>query len=367
MEDIVDSIYEAALLPEKWDATLTAINKKVGTYGGLIFTQSDVGRAVIATPGADELFRKFLEGGWDKANSRMERANKLDHAGFLCDLDVFEESELANEPLYRDFFYPLGLGWSVGTHIATPNGDMLAASFDGKLKDGPVPREKIAWLDSIRPHLARSLSMMARMQIAAASKVADGLGAFGLPACVVNSVGKILAANNLMEPMIPSVVVDRRERIALRSASADALLKEALSRSPNRDGWGEVMSIPVPASEDQSACVVHLLPICGNGRDLMPRGIFVLAVSNLATSALPDASLLKGLFDLTPTEAKVARLLALGTATDDICGVAKISMNTLKSHLKAIYAKTGTRHQSQLVRLLSGAPMPRQDPGNLSR
>ncbi|PKR89019.1 hypothetical protein CXZ10_13000 [Pleomorphomonas diazotrophica] len=355
---IIDKLYEAALIPEKWNDLLVTINREVGTFAGVIFTQSEIGRAFIATPEAEEIFQKFIEGGWDKKNSRMERANKLDHAGFLCDLDVFKESELASEPLYRDFLYPHGLGWSVGTHIAVPNGDVLAASFDGKLRDGPIPREKIAWLDAIRPHLARALSMMARLQIATIARIADGLGAFGLPACVVNASGKLLSANSLMEPLIPSVLVDSRARIALRNPGGDALLKQVLGREPTRDGWSDVMSIPVPATEDQPACVVHLLPIRGNGRDLLPRGIFILAVSILASSALPDASLLRGLFDLTPMEAKVARLVALGTSTEEICRLSRISRNTLKSHLKAIYAKTGTDHQAYLVRLLSGAPMP---------
>ncbi|MDM9623033.1 hypothetical protein A6U87_07290 [Rhizobium sp. AC44/96] len=358
MNDIVDSLYEAALIPEKWDATLTAINSQVGTFGGLIFTQSDIGRAVIATPGAEEIFQKFVEGGWDKRNSRMERANKREHAGFLCDLDVFDINELAIDPLYRDFLYPLGLGWSVGTHIAAPNGDMLAASFDGKYADGPISRQKVDWLDGIRPHLARSLSMMARIHIATAAKVSDALGTFGLPACVVNAAGKMLSANALMHPLIPAVVVDSRERITLRNPGADTLLQPILSRDPRRDGWSEVMSIPVAATEDHDACVVHLLPIRGDGRDLMPQGIFVLAVSNLATSTIPDASLLRGLFDLTAAEANVARLLALGNPTDEICALARISKNTLKSHLKSIFVKTGTSHKAQLVRLLSGTPMP---------
>lgn len=120
--DIIDSIYEAALIPERWDDVVVAINDVVGTRGGVIFAQSDIGASFIATPEAQGYFQRFVDEGWDRLNTRRERADRLSHAGFLSDLDVFEEHELAEEPLYRDFLYPAGLGWSVGTHITTPEG-----------------------------------------------------------------------------------------------------------------------------------------------------------------------------------------------------------------------------------------------------
>lgn len=356
--DIIDRIYEAALVPEKWESVLVSINDIVGTRGGVIFAQSEVGATFVATPAAIEIFQRFADEGWDRHNTRRERADRLDHAGFVTDLDVFEAHEFLHEPLYRDFLYPLGLGWSVGTHITTPDGDRIAASFDGDFEAGPISREKTDWLDSIRPHLARSLSIAGRLKMAEASKVADGLGVFGLPACVVNSSGKMFAANALMHLLIPSVVMDGRERVKLRQASSDRLLQKTLVQLNAKRSEARVMSIPVPAFGEGAASVVHVVPVRGHGRDIMPGGLFVLVVSRLASSTVPGTSLLRGLFDLTPSEAKVARLAATGAAPKDISVLCGISPNTVKTHLKSIYAKTGTEYHGALVRLLSGAIMP---------
>lgn len=355
MLDVVDKIYEAALIPEKWESVLIDVNEVVGTRGGVIFAQSEVGMTCVATPAAADIFRRFAEEGWDKYNTRRQRADRLDHAGFVTDLDVFQPHEFANEPLYRDFLYPLGLGWSVGTHIVTPDGDKIAASFDGDFDAGPISRAKADWLDSIRPHLARALSLAGRLKIATASRIADGLGAFGLPACVVNSQGRMLAANALMQRMIPSKIMDSRERIKLRHMPSDRLLQNALVQLALRPADAGVLSIPVPASEEEAASVVNIVPVRGMGRDVLPGGLFLLTISTLASSAIPGVSLLRGLFDLTPSEAKVARFAAGGVAPKDISALAGVSPNTVKTHLKSIYAKTGVEHHGALVRLLSGA------------
>ena len=360
-DGIIDRIYEAALIPEMWEDVLTDMNDVVGTKGATVFTHSQTGSTFIATPAAADYSRQYFDDNFSRVNSRIGRGRRLDHAGFLTDLEVYDESELSDEPLYRDYLYPAGLGWFVGTLIDTPDGDELVVSFDGSFADGPIPRAKAEWLDTLRPHLARALSMTARVKLAMAVKVAEGLGVFGLPACVVNPQGRMLAANDVMHTLIPSMIMDRQQGVTLRHGPSDDLLRRTLRNTTWKDGTADVMSLPVPASDDHPASVVHVIPVCGNGRDLIPGGLFVLAISRLSSAPLPTVSLLKGLFDLTPAEAKVARLAAGGIAPRDIGGHVNISTNTVKVHLKSIYAKTGVNHHAELVRLLSGGHMPDKD------
>ncbi len=52
-------------------------------------------------------------------------------------------------------------------------------------------------------------------------------------------------------------------------------------------------------------------------------------------------------------EAKVGVGVSRGLSGKEICRELNISYNTLKTHLKHIYAKTHTRHQTDLVRILA--------------
>lgn len=274
-------------------------------------------------------------------------------------MDVYAEHELADDPFYRDFLYPNGLGWAAGTHILVPNGDKASINFERPLSEGPISREVIAELNLLRPHLARSLALTARLKQRTLATVTDTLASFGIPACVVNGQRRLKAANELFERFIPSVLLDRRDRVALSLPPSDALLAQALQQS-GRAAEGATGSIPLPATDDGPASVLHVLPICGAARDLFSGGLFILAITQLASGAAPDLSLLRGLFDLTPAEARVARLITRGMLTTQIGTELNVSINTVKAHLKSVFAKTGATHQAALVSLLSGLHVPVQ-------
>lgn len=53
-----------------------------------------------------------------------------------------------------------------------------------------------------------------------------------------------------------------------------------------------------------------------------------------------------------PTETSVAMLLADGLTTDEVAQALGIRLNTVRVHLRGIFAKTGVDWQSALVRLL---------------
>ncbi|HMN81877.1 MAG TPA: hypothetical protein PKA20_18405 [Burkholderiaceae bacterium] len=67
-----------------------------------------------------------------------------------------------------------------------------------------------------------------------------------------------------------------------------------------------------------------------------------------------DARMLEELFEMTPAEARVACALVRGLSprqTAELCGVA---LGTVRTQLKAVFSKTRTRRQAELVRLLIG-------------
>lgn len=65
--------------------------------------------------------------------------------------------------------------------------------------------------------------------------------------------------------------------------------------------------------------------------------------------AAPD---LEQLFDLSPAEARLAQLLADGLSMEEAALQLGVSRNTVRSQLQAVFAKTGTNRQGDLVRLL---------------
>jgi DNA-binding CsgD family transcriptional regulator len=70
---------------------------------------------------------------------------------------------------------------------------------------------------------------------------------------------------------------------------------------------------------------------------------------------MPSEAQLRSLFGLTPAEARVACLLVVETV-EEVAASLGVSVATVRSHVQKLLAKTGTRRQSELVRLLVSGP-----------
>ena len=63
---------------------------------------------------------------------------------------------------------------------------------------------------------------------------------------------------------------------------------------------------------------------------------------------------LKQHFELTPAEARLAKLIAEGERLDSIADRLGISVHTARTHLKRVFEKTGVERQAELVQLMFG-------------
>jgi DNA-binding CsgD family transcriptional regulator len=79
----------------------------------------------------------------------------------------------------------------------------------------------------------------------------------------------------------------------------------------------------------------------------------MVVVIDPESSTAPPIKALKALHGMTEAEARLTCGLLNGTRVEDYAEHAGISMNTARTHLKAIFAKTETTRQAELVRLLS--------------
>jgi len=77
--------------------------------------------------------------------------------------------------------------------------------------------------------------------------------------------------------------------------------------------------------------------------------------------AEPDPALVAEAFELTPAEARVAAQLARGLSAVEIAAARGVSTQTIRAQIQAVFEKTGTKRQSDLIRLLVEMPGPDVD------
>jgi DNA-binding CsgD family transcriptional regulator len=98
------------------------------------------------------------------------------------------------------------------------------------------------------------------------------------------------------------------------------------------------------------ACVFPLKPghaVCG----LASVSQAVLFVDDPNQDAIPG-DLISRAFQLTPAEARLAVHLTSGSTLSDAADVLGVTYNTVRAQLRAIFDKTATHRQTELVRLL---------------
>ncbi len=188
---------------------------------------------------------------------------------------------------------------------------------------------------------------------------AEAFGLIGLPAAVLSSSHRLGAANVLMERLIPQVVQDRPSRIGLADRRADAMLAEALRQTQHPAG--PVRSVPIAATANLPASIVHIVPVTGMADDAFAAASCMLVITAVARPEIASATIIQDLFDLTPAEARVAHGIAAGKTVHDLADEAGIACGTVRQQLKSVFSKTGVSRQADLVGMLARSALGSSD------
>ena len=351
-DEVADLIYEAAFNPDRWQPVLDRLGDVSGSAGGCIALVN--GHQLLGLRNS-EIIRRI---GGDLARNPDPRTfRRLDYlhpdppAGFIVTSAFFPQDILDTDPFIHAK-RAHGLAEEAATYIPLPSGELAMVSLDRPTGSGPFLASEIARLDALRPHLARASLVSARLRMEQARATVSTLQALGIPAAVLARSGRVLAGNDELERVADRLVPVAFGGMAVAHASANRLFQEAIRQS-HRTDRDIVRSIPVPASDDAPALVVHVLPLKRTAQDVFSGADVLVAVSVVsADQGIPPPGLLTGLFDLTPAEARLAAALASGTPLKAAALANGIKFTTARSYLEKIFRKTGTHQQSQLVTLL---------------
>jgi DNA-binding CsgD family transcriptional regulator len=355
---LIDKIYESCFLPEFWPEVLDELGRIVDAPGASLFVLKNDAQYCITSPEPRERAQRMIKEGWLWRGRIISRLFAQRHSGFLIDVEFFTPEELEQEPIYRDVWRPQGVGWGMATAIPIPTGENVMFVLSRRIEYGPFERAFAQRLDELRPHLARSVLISARLQLERARVASEALVAMGIPALVLDETGKALAANSLIEAMSGCVHWRAYDRVSLKDTVADHLLRDAIATIDSGTG-PHVRSFPVRDAHANAMMVAHVIPIRLSARDIFLRCATVLAMTPLTPPQAPPVELVQSLFDLTPAEARVARSLAAGKTVENIASDGSVSLSTVRTHVRGVLEKTGCNRQAEVVALLTGIVPPR--------
>lgn len=353
-ERLIDRIYEAAAFADEWPSILHDLARMTDCAGAMLLVRrSDLWTGWRLSQGISQGADDYLRSPAAGQSMTTARLFAQRSAGFIPDHELFSEEEYLADTLMTQWGTPNGFHHGAATGILIPGGDLAVVQFQRRIGQPKVEGRALSDLNALRPHLARAAMLSARWRLQRLTAALDALEAVGLPAAAVSRDGTVLCANALMQRQEAHVVWLPRDRIGLRDEGADNLVRAALFKS--QSGERAVCSVPIPATEIRDAAIVHVTPSPLQAQSLFEGGVALVVITPVKAGS-PGATLLQGLFDLTPAEARVAGAIAEGLDIPGIAARQQSSRETVRSQIKAVFAKTGTRRQAELAALLAGVP-----------
>jgi len=350
--DVIDNIYEAAFVPERWPVVLDQMSAMSGSQTAVLylFARNQPLQAVI-TDMTKDMLDPFLQSNPCQTSPSALWTMSARPSSFSAIEPNLSPEDLAGDPEWKELV-ARGIGQRLTSVIQMPGGEMVTPVFARMKRDGPYRARDAAALDRLRPHLNRAGQIAARLGLGHARALVETLDSLGLAAAAIDRSGRVLASNALLEAMPEMFVPKAFGGIAIAERVADDRFRAALMRV-GRDSAETVVSLPVRGTDGAPPLLVHLLPICGHARDIFTGGHILMVAVKVERRRKPRPEMLHGLFDLTEAEARLVGELAVGGALPEIADRIGLSHHTLRAQLRAILAKTGVHRQAELLQLLA--------------
>lgn len=260
--------------------------------------------------------------------------------------------------LWNDFHVPHGddTGRSIGA-VHHYGGGVLATAIHRPISAKPFGAVEEAALNSLLNDLHRILRMrqMLDRKNDQLQTVTEMLSATGQAVVMLTSGMRIISASQAA-----MAIFSRADGIALRGSElsfADGAIgmaiREAVAATIDRRPL--VQSAFLCARPSYAAPYrLMLLPCQHEGQSAC-----ILLIDDSEDESELHWSWITQCYRLTPSEKFVAMQLVAGLSPDDIAEKRGVSIETVRSHIRSLLSKTGTRRQSAMTALLARLPQAR--------
>jgi DNA-binding CsgD family transcriptional regulator len=360
---LVESVYDASIDGSRWPDFLTQLAQQLGGVLPTLFihdTRAHSGALAITVGyelGTVRAYQDhFAERNlWLRSGSHLLTPGSVRTSHMMCPRRTLLSSEW-----YSDYCKPLHISQGIGATIhkdsmLTSNVAIFAGDDRADFAD-----EDIALLKALMPHMQRALKI--HMHVAASDlrrrEFAEAMEPLSVGVILVSKDARVIFANGSAQQLLKhrdGLMTDQNglRAVQLREGAALRALigRTAANVGDPRSGGG----LNVTRSTGQRALQVLVSPIRPQqSAHLGERAVATIYVTDPERMAEKPEVVFVRLYGLTPAEAKVAAIIVRGRSARQAAEELKLSYNTIKSHLKRIFAKTGTARQADLVRLIVG-------------
>ena len=360
---LIAEIYDTALDVTSWQEVLAKLCTFVPGCASNLFSQD--ARCSIAeihfSWGDDPKYVQLYLEKYIKMNpffpaAAFDEVGRVAVQSDIVPFDEFHESrfyhEWAKPQGYVDCLYCVLEKSQFGSAMIT-----VRRNQAGGLVDDEARRR----MNLLVPHIRRAVLISRALEHSKAQSgdLHELLGHISAGIFLLTDRAGIAYANEAGEKLIlqNDAIASRAGKLTALDPSTDAVLSSTLSELQQGSASPGVGGIAIPIiGKSGQRYVAHVLPMTSGLRRRMAMQYSAVAAVFIRKAGLTWASPVETvakLYKLTASEVRVLLAVAEQGGYSEIASALGLSEDTVKTHLRHIYQKTGTRRQPDLVRLLA--------------
>lgn len=359
---LLESIYDAALEPARWNDVVLKINAFVGGRACGLFSKNPISKFGVTHYyyGADPHFIQL----YSETHSQFDPLTTLPPIGKIVSIpDLVRYDEYRSGPFYQEWLKPQGCvdAANVVLDDSLPEFPILLTVLSGKrMVDSEMRRR----LGLVVPHARRALAInqtIERKEHAAArfSEVLNGLSA---GVFLVDSRCRVLHTSDAGYRLLDAQdsLKTAGGMLTIRRAPDNQSLHQAIMDASAGSPTAKPHALQFSDSEGQRF-IAHISPLAPVTRsdDIGEKKATVAVFVQRAELRMGmHGDLIARTFKLTPTELRVLFAIVDVGGVPETARTLQIAETTIKTHLSRVFAKTGTKRQADLVKLLAGFSNP---------
>lgn len=358
---LVGSIYDRVGQPEEWSALLEDLTDFVGGRVGqlAVFSLDGSRKPMWAVSGFDRsAYRTFL---YRHATEDPRLPYILSNQGKVIRAEEgVDPAQFRETALFKEVVRPFGIEHSLVTYFAREADVMATLAAMRDEEAGPFRSGEVRRLAMLVPHLRRAFEFYALLRQASerSSDLASALDLLDAAVILTDSRLRVAHANRAAETLAQTrtglsldkgSLVLKDGQCSRRFARAAS---EALAAASGDVTITQAEPIAITCGETGTPYRVSLHPLSRRptGTGSRVKAELAVVIRTGAAKAQDGATTrLQRLFGLTGAEAHLANAVASGRSLDAHARDRGIAISTVRTQLRALFAKTETHRQGELV------------------
>lgn len=362
--NLVHTVYRAGLDPQEWSLFVEDL---AGLLGGTIVclqahdAVASAGLGVVSSK-ADPDFLGAYDAHYAAKNVWAPGLAEASIGKVVQSEQLYDRDEFLKTEFYNDYFSTQDLVAASAIVLHNAPDRLLFISGNIRRKEAEHIRTPLSrMLQLLAPHITRSFELLRHVpnlvngeDYRATAELADDAMFF------FDRSGRITYSNragDVLRRDESTIRIDREGYLQLLDPEADTALQSALGAMA-RVKYSQLQADFVVRRAIGLPMQATLSPLRHKARSSMFDGLFedhpaaMLVLHGQKKPASSDVQTLSR-YGMTPAELALAQAIARGVSPREYADSRSISVNTVRTQLKSIYAKTETSRQSQLALLIA--------------